>query len=90
MLYFWLTILTFCNTVWLGLNFLALPGNWLMVITSCLFAWLMGPLRKAESILHELAKKTFLTDWCYPNPLLPDGKELCDLLVVFGDTAIIW
>ncbi len=46
--------------------------------------------KKAESILHELAEKTFLTDWCYPNPVLPDGKELCDLLVVFDDTAIIW
>lgn len=45
---------------------------------------------KAESILHELAEKTFLTDWCYPNPVLPNGKELCDLLVVFDDIAIIW
>ena len=45
---------------------------------------------KAESILHELAEKTFLTDWCYLNPVLPNGKELCDLLVVFDDTAIIW
>jgi len=45
---------------------------------------------KAESILHELAEKTFLIDWCYPNPVLRDGKELCDLLVVFDDIAIIW
>jgi hypothetical protein len=46
--------------------------------------------KEAESILHELAEKTFLTDWCYPNPVLPNGKELCDLLVVFDDTAIVW
>jgi len=46
--------------------------------------------KKAESIIHELAEKTFLTDWCCPNPVLPNGKELCDLLVVFDDTAIIW
>jgi len=45
---------------------------------------------KAESIVHELAEKTFLTDWCYPNPILPNGKELCDLFVVFDNTAIIW
>ncbi len=45
---------------------------------------------KAENALHELAEKTFLADWCYPNPMLPDGKELCDLLVVFDDIAIIW
>jgi hypothetical protein len=46
--------------------------------------------KEAESILHELAEKTFLTDWCYPNAVLPNGKELCDLLVVFDNTAIIW
>ncbi len=45
---------------------------------------------KAEELLHELAEKTFLEDWCYKNPLLPNGKELCDLLVVFDDVAIIW
>jgi hypothetical protein len=46
--------------------------------------------QRAEAIIHTLATKTFLTDWCYPNPKKPDGKELCDLLVVFDDTAIIW
>jgi hypothetical protein len=44
----------------------------------------------AEGIIHSLATETFFTDWCYPNPKKPDGKELCDLLVVFDDTAIIW
>ena len=44
----------------------------------------------AEGIIHNVATKTFLTDWCYPNPKKPDGNELCDLLVVFDDTAIIW
>jgi len=46
--------------------------------------------KTAEQLVQELAIKTFLTDWCYLNPKLPDGKELCDLLVVFDDTAIIW
>ena len=45
---------------------------------------------RAEGIVHDLAEKTFLTDWCFPNPRLPNDKELCDLLVVFDDTAIIW
>lgn len=45
---------------------------------------------KAENIVQELAQKTFLIDWCYLNPRLPNGKELCDLLVVFDDIAIIW
>jgi hypothetical protein len=44
----------------------------------------------AENVIHQLATKTFFTDWCYPNPKKPDGNELCDLLVVFDDTALIW
>ena len=47
-----------------------------------------GP--KAEKVIHDLSVKTFFTDWCYPNPPRPGGKELCDLLVIFDDTAIIW
>ncbi len=46
--------------------------------------------KKAEQFVHELALKTFLTDWCYLNPTLPSGKELCDLLVVFDEVAVIW
>lgn len=46
--------------------------------------------KRAEQLIQELAERTFLTDWCYANPRLPDGKELCDLLVVFDTTAIIW
>src|SRR5260370_32223074 len=44
----------------------------------------------AEKVIHQLATKTFFIDWCYPNPKKPDGKELCDLLVVFDDTVLIW
>lgn len=46
--------------------------------------------KAAEQLVQELALKTFLTDWCYMNPTLPDSKELCDLLVVFDEIAIIW
>ncbi|MBA3062475.1 hypothetical protein KKB17_04575 [bacterium] len=46
--------------------------------------------KNAENILHYLAKKTFLADWCYLNPKLPNKKELCDLLVVYDEIAIIW
>ncbi len=45
---------------------------------------------KAEDLVYELATKSFLIDWCYRNPKWSDGKELCDLLVVFGEIAIIW
>jgi hypothetical protein len=46
--------------------------------------------KNAEKLVHDLALKTFLTDWCYLNPKRPTGKELCDLLVVFDEVAIIW
>lgn len=46
--------------------------------------------KNAENILHYLAKKTFLIDWCYLNPKLPNKKELCDLLVIYDEIAIIW
>jgi hypothetical protein len=44
----------------------------------------------AEKVIYRLATRTFFTDWCYPNPKKPDGNELCDLLIVFDDTALIW
>lgn len=46
--------------------------------------------KNAEQLVHDLALKTFLTDWCYLNPMLPSGKELCDLLVVYDEVATIW
>jgi hypothetical protein len=46
--------------------------------------------KSAEEFVHQLATQTFFVDWCFPNPKRPDGKELCDLLVVFGSVAIIW
>lgn len=44
----------------------------------------------AEKVVHDLAEESFFMDWCYRNPKLADGKELCDLLVVFEDVAVIW
>jgi len=39
MLYVWSVLLILLNTLWLGLVFFGLPGNWLIVISTCLFAW---------------------------------------------------
>lgn len=36
--YFWLILLVIVNAFWLGLVFFSLPGNWLMIITTILFA----------------------------------------------------
>lgn len=46
--------------------------------------------KAGEEFVKELAEKTFFVDWCFPNPRLPNGKELCDLLVVFDQVVIIW
>ncbi len=46
--------------------------------------------KNAEKIVHDLALKTFMIDWCYLNPMIKSGKELCDLLVVFDNIVIVW
>ncbi len=39
MLYLWLIILLLLNGLWLSLVLFGLPGNWLMVLATSLFAW---------------------------------------------------
>ena len=43
-----------------------------------------------ERLLAELCDRTFLRLWSYPNPCRDDGKELCDLLVVFQNDVLIF
>lgn len=44
-----------------------------------------------EDFVNQLAYKTFLKYWCYPNVKDEKGdkKEICDLLVLFRDICII-
>jgi hypothetical protein len=46
--------------------------------------------RNAENFVYELSQKSFITDWCYNSPKLPNGKEICDLLIAYDNIAIIW
>ncbi len=46
--------------------------------------------KRAEEVVHNLAVQSFLADWCFISPRKPNGNEICDLLVVFDDLAIIW
>ena len=39
MIYALITLLIVINALWLGLVLFALPGNWLMVVSTVLFAW---------------------------------------------------
>jgi hypothetical protein len=43
-----------------------------------------------EQYLSQLCERTFLNIWAYPNPYKADGKELCDLLVVFENTVFLF
>lgn len=43
-----------------------------------------------ERLLAQLCDRTFLKLWSYPNPCREDGKELCDLIVVFENEVIIF
>ncbi len=52
---------------------------------------------ESERYLAQLADKSFLNLWSYPNAFIDkkadangDGKELCDLLVVCGDDILIF
>ena len=54
------------------------------------------PVTPSEGYLRKLCKRTFLSLWSYPNPFrdqaggAQDGKEICDLLVVFENDVIIF
>jgi len=41
-------------------------------------------------MLADLCEQSFLKLWSYPNPCKDDGKELCDLIVVFEDSVLIF
>lgn len=53
---------------------------------------------ESERVLIKLARKAFLSLWSYPNVFTDegqkngkgDGKELCDLLVVFGNDVLLF
>ena len=49
-------------------------------------------LTPSEQKLNALGYQTFLRLWSYPNPykMQPNGKELCDLLIVFDNHIIIF
>ena len=44
----------------------------------------------SERYLSRVCNDTFLSLWTYPSPTKADGKELCDLLVVFRNSVIIF
>lgn len=47
-------------------------------------------LTPSEELLAKLCDRSFLSLWSYPNLFRKVGKELIDLLVVFGDDVILF
>ncbi|KAA0069977.1 hypothetical protein [Tardiphaga sp. P9-11] len=47
-------------------------------------------LTASEQMLADLCEQSFLSLWSYPNLYKKAGKELTDLLVVFGDDVILF
>lgn len=45
---------------------------------------------ETERLLIDLCDQSFLKLWSYPNPYKDDGKELCDLLVIFDSYVFIF
>jgi hypothetical protein len=47
-------------------------------------------LTPTENVLASLCEKSFLSLWSYPNVHYAPGKELCDILVLFGNDVLIF
>jgi hypothetical protein len=47
-------------------------------------------LTASEKVLADLCEKSFLSLWSYPHLYRKSGKELTDLLVVFGEDVILF
>jgi len=43
-----------------------------------------------EKFIHDLTNKYYFPFFCFPNPRIAGGEEICDLLLVCGSYAIIW
>ena len=49
-----------------------------------------GGFTASERYLARLCERSFLSLWSHPNVFRAPNKELCDLLVVFGDHVIVF
>lgn len=47
------------------------------------------PVNDTEAFALRICQGTFLSLWCYNNPIAKPGKELCDILVVCDPAIII-
>jgi hypothetical protein len=45
---------------------------------------------ETERMLADFCERSFLKLWSYANPYKDDGKELCDVIAVFGDHVFVF
>jgi hypothetical protein len=45
---------------------------------------------RTEQYLSQLCERTFLNLWSYTNPYKADGKELCDVIAIFGNNVFLF
>jgi hypothetical protein len=50
----------------------------------------MQALTRTEQLTFDLCTRSCLSFWSYNNPILKNGKELCDVLVVFDKHVVIF
>ncbi len=58
----------------------------------------MAGFTSDETFLHTLARRSFLRFWSWPNLFRDqgdstkggDGKEICDLVIIFGDDIVLF
>lgn len=48
------------------------------------------PFTPSEQLTYDLCKRSMLSLWSYANPKQPRGKELCDVLAVFGRHVVLF
>jgi hypothetical protein len=44
----------------------------------------------SEQLVFDLCRRSALSLWAYANPRRNDGRELCDVLLVFGEDVVIF
>ena len=50
----------------------------------------MQAITRTEQLAFDLCTRSCLSFWSHNNPILPNGKELCDVLVVFDEHVLIF
>lgn len=44
----------------------------------------------SETLVFDLCRRSFLSLWSYSSPQRPDGRELCNALMVFGARVVVF